>query len=41
MLDFGNALLAMQIRKSMIMQEEQGGGGVFLLLNFLLVLYPA
>lgn len=39
MLNFGNVFLAMQMKKSMIMQEEELVGVAYLLLSILLVLY--
>lgn len=41
MLNFGNAFLAMQMKKSMIMQQKELGGIAFLLFSILLVLYLA
>lgn len=41
MLNFGNAFLAMKMKKSMIMQQEELGGVAYLLLSILLVGYLA
>lgn len=40
-LDFGNSLSAMQMKKPIIMEEEEGTVVHFLLLRYLLVLYLA
>lgn len=41
MLNFGNAFLAMQMKKSVIMQEEEQVGVAYFLLSAVRVLYLA